>query len=376
MTRPSAKGWCPGAYQPMMSGDGLVVRVRPMFARLTRDQAIGLCDLALEFGSGVMDLTSRANLQIRGVKESDHAALLTALNGLGLLPDDPAIEGRRNVLITPFWTDGDLAHKLAAELYDRLADFPQLPAKFGFAIDTAQSPVLQAQSADIRFEQTAQGLILRADGAVFGRLVTPDDALDQAIKLAEWFVSTGGARSKRMARHIDGVDLPAVWQDSPAVLKPYQATPGPNALGQTYGAAFGQIKAAELRNLIETSQGSALRVTPWRLFLLDDAEPVPSPKFITAADDPLLHVSACPGAPLCGSASVNTHAVARALAAKIKGPLHVSGCAKGCAHPRPCHTTLVGRNGAFDLVRNGLPWDEPQQSGLAPNDLIDRIGEL
>ena len=39
MSRPEAKGWCPGAYRPMMSGDGLVVRVRPTLARLTRDLA-------------------------------------------------------------------------------------------------------------------------------------------------------------------------------------------------------------------------------------------------------------------------------------------------------------------------------------------------
>ena len=42
MTRPVAKGWCPGAYQPMQSGDGLIVRVRPRFARLNAKQALGL----------------------------------------------------------------------------------------------------------------------------------------------------------------------------------------------------------------------------------------------------------------------------------------------------------------------------------------------
>ena len=42
MSRPDAKGWCPGAYRPMMSGDGLVVRVRPVLARLTQAQVLGL----------------------------------------------------------------------------------------------------------------------------------------------------------------------------------------------------------------------------------------------------------------------------------------------------------------------------------------------
>ena len=101
--RPEAKGWCPGAYRPMMSGDGLVVRVRPTCARLTADQVVGLCEVADALGNGVIDLTSRANLQIRGVSEDNHAEVLQRLAALDLLRDDPALESRRNILISPFW---------------------------------------------------------------------------------------------------------------------------------------------------------------------------------------------------------------------------------------------------------------------------------
>lgn len=80
MSRPEAKGWCPGAYRPMMSGDGLVVRVRPVLAGLSRTQILGLCDLATQYGSGLIDLTSRANLQIRGVGEDNHEPLLQSLS--------------------------------------------------------------------------------------------------------------------------------------------------------------------------------------------------------------------------------------------------------------------------------------------------------
>ncbi|MEQ1672674.1 MAG: precorrin-3B synthase, partial [Hyphomicrobium sp.] len=40
------KGWCPGALRPMMSGDGLVVRVRPRAGRLTMAQALGIAQAA------------------------------------------------------------------------------------------------------------------------------------------------------------------------------------------------------------------------------------------------------------------------------------------------------------------------------------------
>ena len=70
------KGWCPDAWRPMMAGDGLLVRVRPPLARLTAQQAEGLCDAAKAHGNGQIDLTARANLQLRGVAEATWPALL------------------------------------------------------------------------------------------------------------------------------------------------------------------------------------------------------------------------------------------------------------------------------------------------------------
>ena len=105
-TPPTVKGWCPGAYRPMKSEDGLVVRVRPRLARLTADQAAGLCDVALDYGSGHIDLTNRANLQIRGVAEADYDMVLAGLGALGLLDEDPSQESRRNILVAPFGKGG------------------------------------------------------------------------------------------------------------------------------------------------------------------------------------------------------------------------------------------------------------------------------
>lgn len=380
MSRPIAKGWCPGAYRPMMSGDGLVVRVRPILARLTAAQTLGLCAVAEKFGSGLIDLTSRANLQIRGVAEADHEDLLQELNALGLLPDDPQLEARRNILIAPDWRHSDVTEKLATELYARLGELPDLPAKFGFAIDTGQAPVFGENSADIRIERGIDGLILRADGSDKGRTVSESDAISATIEMAQWFADTGGANSRRMAPHLKSTSLPEEWRISASRLANAKPTVGQTAIGTYYGAPFGQIVAAQLADLVKTSGCRALRVTPWRLFLTEDAAPVQTSDFVTTADDPLLNVDACPGAPLCNASSVETRALARRLArklvAKSKAKLHVSGCTKGCAFPRASDVTLVGRNGRFDLVKDGLPWDEPSLTDLTEKDLIDRIGEF
>ena len=69
------KGWCPSALRPMLSGDGLVVRLRPRGGRLSSAQAAGIAELSARHGNGLIDLTGRANLQIRGVREESHEPL-------------------------------------------------------------------------------------------------------------------------------------------------------------------------------------------------------------------------------------------------------------------------------------------------------------
>src|SRR5512142_1804382 len=147
------KGWCPGVWQPMRSGDGLVVRIRPHGGRIDAEQAAGIAALAQRYGNGLIDLTNRANLQIRGVGEDGHPTLINGLAELGLLDADPEIEARRNILVTPFWAADDDTMSIAAELEDALTNGPiGLPAKFGFAVDCGSRRLLAGASADIRIE--------------------------------------------------------------------------------------------------------------------------------------------------------------------------------------------------------------------------------
>ncbi len=369
MSAPVVQGWCPGAHRPMMSGDGLVVRVRPRLARLDRQQALGLCDLADHFGNGTIDLTNRANLQLRGVNEADHSPLLRELAALGLLDPEPGIEVRRNILVSPLYRPGDLTERLTQELIDRLGELPDLPAKFGFAVDTGTARLLASDSADIRLETGPEGLVLRADGAATGQLVTEDAAVDRLIAMAKWFSDNYAPDTRRMSRLVSAIGVPSDWQGH--APGPIAATiqPGPCNLGTVYGAAFGQLHAEPLRELIIATQSSALRVTPWRLVLLEGGAAIPAPGFVTDAADPLMTTDACPGAPFCPQAQVETREVARALASRVDGVLHVSGCAKGCARMGAADVTLVGRDGRFDLVKSGRAGDEPCKRGLNPNAL-------
>lgn len=371
MSDPVVRGWCPGAHRPMMSGDGLVVRVRPRLTRLTRTQILGLCAAAIRFGSGTIDLTNRANLQLRGVALAAHAPLLQALSALDLLDREPGIETRRNILVSPLYQQDDLTARLTRRLLDSLADLPDLPAKFGFAVDTGPVRLLAQDSADIRLERgTGGGLILRADGAETGRRVDETAAIDKLIGLARWFAEYTSPEARRMAVLLRARDLPGHWSGTHPGATGDALAPGPTPFGPMVGAPFGQLPAQGLSDLVRNSGAIALRVTPRRLFLLEGGGTTPAPGFITAQNDPALSTDACAGAPFCPQAEVETRALARRLAPRVTGTLHVSGCAKGCARAGPASITLVGRQGRFDLVKQGRVGDEPAMRDLTPETIL------
>jgi precorrin-3B synthase len=355
----------------MLSGDGWVIRVRPPGGRLAPQQAREIARLARAHGNGVIDLSSRANIHLRGVTEHSYAPLIEGLDALGLIDENPEAEERRNIVVSPFWSADDGSVELAAALAKSLIapDAPHLPAKFGFAIDCGQRSVLTNVSADIRLERDADGgLICRANGAANAARVSTETAVSTMLALADWFMQSGGISGERgrMAAHLArGAALPNIFTEVPAPsVATYSPEPGPVAQGVLVGFEFGQVPAELLDAL---SHLGALRVTPWRMLLIEGISAMPDlPGLITQPNDPMLRVIACTGAPGCLQAAQPTRALARSLAPYLPdgAVLHVSGCAKGCAHPGPAALTLTAHSGGFDLIRDGHARDLPLRSGL------------
>lgn len=359
MTR---KGWCPGALRPMPAGDGLLLRVRPHGSRLDPGQVAGLAEISGAFGNGQVDLGSRATLQLRGVREEALAEVQDRLAALGLLDGDPRQEARRNIMVTPFWRESDGTPDLVRALEEALRDAPDLPPKFGFAIDTGTRAALQDASADLRVERAGDGLLLRADGMALGERVTPETVASRIGDVVEWFAASGQGR---MAQAVAAGLTPPLAEEA----APDHQAPRPELLCSApfLFAPFGAATAAALSGL----SGHGLRLTPWRAVLPEGD--VDSASWLTDPDDPLLRVSACTGAPGCASASVETRALARQLAPWVLEcrHLHVSGCAKGCAHPGPASVTLTGRDGRFDLIMNGPAGGRPALCGLTTTEILD-----
>jgi precorrin-3B synthase len=337
------KGWCPGALRPMASGDGLIARVRPWCGAFSLSRASGLADIAERLGNGHLDLTRRANLQIRGLSEDRLGELHIAFDRLDLLDASPEAEAARNVMVGPL--AGAAVRAVAAQLSYALSEDRRaatLPAKFGWLVDGGGPLSIVGERADIALYVTDDGMALRLNGQWFG-----DASIETALDLAF------GSRP----------DLPRI-DVAPA--------PGRRRLGRLAGmtgvaAPFGRLEAAQLRELVHlaaSAGASEIRLSPWRAIYVDALIEVPeSLGLIVDENNPLLRIDACPGAPACRSASVDTRTMARRLAASgFAGTIHVSGCAKGCARSASADLTLVGEGGRYGVVRNGTARDEIERT--------------
>ncbi|MDT8870600.1 hypothetical protein RAA17_04000 [Komagataeibacter rhaeticus] len=99
MTAPGVRGWCPGLHTPMEAADGWLVRVRPPLGRLSGQQAHAIARAARTHGNGLIELTSRGNLQLRGLTPDSARAFARDMQVAGLASTDAATEARRGLLL-------------------------------------------------------------------------------------------------------------------------------------------------------------------------------------------------------------------------------------------------------------------------------------
>lgn len=148
-----ARGACPGAYTPMASGDGWLVRVRTGARALTSAELRALARLAHAYGNGVIELTRRANLQLRGLRVADVPALRAELIALGLVDASPLREGRAALLVDPLAavSSGAGLAELALTLDEALIEGAALgmSPKLGVVLDAGSGSVAGVD-ADIR----------------------------------------------------------------------------------------------------------------------------------------------------------------------------------------------------------------------------------
>ncbi|RWY69980.1 precorrin-3B synthase [Rhizobium sp. WSM1325] len=384
------RGACPALAAPMPTGDGLLVRLRPAGGALTLSQFAGLARSAADHGNGILEITTRGNLQIRGLRTETVGQLAADIDAAGItVPDGPAIGTSPLHGIDPEEICDPAAMEMALRsmLRDQLAS-PRLAPKLSLVVDGGGAFGLSALSADIRIvaQSPAEWLVaINGDGeTAMPVAIGPAEAAISAVgEILSLLANLGqGSRTRDLdpallrARFpaMDGIKFFPSGAAGIPLAGSHRLEDGKTILGVR--PAFGQMRASDLIALLDlaTDPGAtAIRLAPGRGFFLIglSADTVPAMQmaaaglgFSTQPGDNTEHIAACAGAGACGSAFYETRTLARRLIgvapALFDGSLtlHLSGCAKGCAHARPA-LTLTGSAEGYGLILNGLAADQP-----------------
>ena len=397
LAMPRRRGACPGLSAPMPTGDGLLVRLLPV-GTITLDNFIELCAAARRYGNGIVEITSRGSVQIRGLSAASAPRFAAAIAALGIaaadgIPvlSDPLAGLDPEELVDACALSTDVRHALA-----RSALAQRLSAKVSVTIDGGGALGLDHLAADVclRAEvfdgEIIVGVSLGGGASSFalGAIAPPDVAAAIARLLevlsrhgrdarARDVVAAHGAAAFHAAIADLIVDRNATHSHRPSCdpIGAHRLRDGSVAYG--LGLAFGHADAASLQRLTgaAAAAGAAgLRAAPGWVLLILGLAPESLPSFVAAAealgfiahaDDPRRQVIACAGAPICAAAHIAARAmapqIADAIAAHRDGArkIHISGCAKGCAHPASAALTVVGMPEGCALVADGSTRDAP-----------------
>jgi precorrin-3B synthase len=319
---------CPGAVELHAAADGGLARIRVPGGTLSAAQWDVVRLAALELGSGSVELTSRANLQIRGL--ADGVELGARLAASGLLPS-ASHERIRNIIAAPLEDN----QALVDAIDEALCKDPALAALPGRFLVTVGASV-----SGLGGDFGLVGDVLLLAGRDTGVRVT--DPVAAVVTAARLFQQLRGT-SWRLSEVDDGVrKITARFGATDAPRFTPVVTPvAPSPL--TPGVPLGRLDAHRL-------PGVPLRLTPWRSLVVPAGTDTSG--LITDPASPWHGVSACTGRPGCAKSLSDVRADARAwLGTPHDRPVHWSGCARRCGRPAGVVTEFVATGDGYEEIR-------------------------
>lgn len=327
---------CPGALRVHRAADGGLVRIRIPGGTVTAAQLEELSTAAVELGEGSLQLTSRANLQVRGLQPGAEVPLADRLAAVGLLPS-ATHERVRNVVASPLSgcdEAGNLdVHPLVAELDRGLCADPRLadlPGRFLFTVDDGRCDVA-GLGGDVGLLATGPDqLALLLAGADTGVRVPRESAVRAVLACAVAFLDERdrqGSGAWRLAElpggvpavlkrleeaDIEGAQVHRAKSGGPAgaevgkrivigavgagPIGSVGATTGPGTL--VVGAPLGRLSRTQSETIAALARGGAgwIRVTPWRSVVI----PVAPSGNGTSRRDATSHASGAAGRSAAG----------------------------------------------------------------------------
>ena len=393
--RPDA---CPGTLRTHRAADGLLVRLRLPGGRLPAASARLLAEVAERRADGALHLTSRGNVQLRGVREIDGGAdpaLVAAVRESGLLPS-LSHELVRNVVASP--RSGlvggrvDVGPLVAAVDAALCADpvLAALPGRFLVALDDGTADVAGLDADVTWWAQDAGTGALLVGGVDTGRRVRAADVADVVAEVAHEFLR---ARGDGGAWHVGELPggaagfaarlralLPEGQRAAGGLLRP----PSPAAGLPTLGAVrqddgrfavaglvpLGRLATPAMRLLADAADlaGGRLVVTPWREVVVPGIGPdrvedverlVTAAGLVSDAASPWRRVTSCVGRPSCARALADVRTLASSTVASLEqlpdapGHLHFAGCERRCGRPSSAHREVVAGVGGCEVADVG-----------------------
>jgi precorrin-3B synthase len=485
-TPPERRGFCPTLARPMQTGDGLLARLRPIDNALTLPQVGALAEAAAQFGNGILEITARGSLQVRGLRPEtvapfEKAVLATGIpisTGVGIeSPPLAGLDPDELVDVRPLATES--RRRIAAHVPPLV-----LAPKLAITIDGGGRFHLGDVAADVKVTALRDGEQVRFLLAVGGVSRNPNTAAASqrgvatravAVLDADQVVNSIVGTLEKLAAlgpSARGKDLVLPWIEAPSLdcdtpplvgihpvcsislspatppsalpgISPSRGENGCGALaasqqrseraanssdawgdepttchspplrgrwpagqrGVIPGAnasddvvlglalAHSQVDSASLialANAAESLGALDIRLAPDHGFFITGLnretaeklrETAASIGLLTNPDDSRRSIALCAGSRGCASAFFDTRVLAEKLLSHAPDlldgsfDLHLSGCAKGCAHPAAAFITIVGARAGYGLVVNGAASAEPLIY-VAENDIDTALQRL
>ncbi|SDC12980.1 hypothetical protein [Actinokineospora iranica] len=347
---------CPGALDVHRAADGGLARIRVPGGLLRAEQLAAVAESAADLGDGTLELTSRANLQVRGLALGAEVDLAARLAEVGLLPS-LTHEKVRNIMASPL---GPVEQ--AAALDEALCARPELaglPGRFLFVLDDGRGDVAWL-GADVAALPVGDQVALLLGGRDFGVRLGPGEVVPAMLAAAaaflelraeQWRIAELGPDVAKIAAALGASDERVAIGAPPSVgpLGPVEFADGTPGLGAV--APLGRLTG---------EQASALGdvvLTPWRGLVARGRGPLPA-GLVTDPAAPGIGVTACAGRPGCAKALADVRSAALGMPAGPGRPVHWSGCARRCGRPAGDVLDVVATEDGYLVGGRATPGDQ------------------
>ncbi len=387
---------CPSLAVPMPTGDGLLARINTVNGCISPCHLALIAETAGRHGNGVMEVTRRGSLQIRGLTEESAQRFSQEILSSGIdVRSGVPVETGPLAGVDPFELMD--SRSTTDQIIDRIEeeDFRRLLApKFSIVVDGGGQLSMGGVLADVRLTATETEAGAQWKVSVGGTManarpvaITPNNCTIQlAVELLRAIAELGrSARGKDLsAERISqacrtvGVEEFGSTERQWAIVSrqspDHQAGKLPvgffrlrqNHVAVGTALPFGQATTKQIGRFAQTIQrmgvreirlafGHALLAICADDFTVSDiVKAAGETGFITDPNDPRLRIVACAGAPACTSATIHAKEIAAEIAGSAtlpeSGLVHVSGCEKGCSKPPSAAFSIIGTSEGARIV--------------------------